>query len=112
MAAYVLKNLAAVGDYTGEFSRQGAIRPLVHLLRTSQERNDLENTKNVVCCMELISVCEVNAVAMRLVSHDPPAPNITRANKYGRSTCDQYGGCLVHFGPFKLCAADIAFIFL
>jgi hypothetical protein len=65
MAASVLKNLASKGDPRGEFNSQGAIRPLVNLLRVSQENNDLENTRNIVTCMEHISESPDNGRALR-----------------------------------------------
>jgi len=74
MAGYVLKNLASKEQFAGEFRKQGAIRPLVHLLRVSLEKNDLENTNNVVRCIEHISVNEENATALRHVSWSPPKP--------------------------------------
>eukprot|EP00873_Tetraselmis_striata_P017554 jgi/Tetstr1/437818/TSEL_026458.t1 len=65
MAAKVLRNLAAKGDPRGEFNSQGAIRPMVNLLRLSQENNDLENTRNVVTCMEHLSESPDNGCALR-----------------------------------------------
>jgi len=65
IAAFVLKNIAKLLGSYREFSTQGAIRPLVHLLRVSQERHDLENTLNVVLCLEEISQDEENGRALR-----------------------------------------------
>lgn len=77
MAAKVLRNLAAKGDPRGEFNSQGAIRPMVNLLRLSQENNDLENTRNVVTCMEHLSESPDNGCALRCAAAarcSPPSP--------------------------------------
>lgn len=67
MAGSILRNLSDDHELRKEYNKQGAIRPLVNLLRVSQERNDLENTINAVRCMDAISVVQENGQAMRWV---------------------------------------------